>query len=63
MKSRKLETLQRILGTVGAVCGWGLWYYGDHNNAASIGYSIIVAACIISYVWIELHTTKNQEKL
>jgi hypothetical protein len=69
MKSRKLESMQKLIAAIGAVGAWGVWYYGDRHGDAHPGVSgsaagcgIITAACIICYVWIELHTTKTQEK-
>lgn len=71
MKSRKIESLQKLVAALGAVAAWGLWYYGGrHSYEATLGASgaatgcgVIAAACIVSYVWIELKTTTNQEKL
>ena len=71
-KYTRLQLLQIALLAVGAVCGWGVWYYGDRSDygggnpgasGAAAGCGMIAAACIIGIVWIELSRTKNQEKL
>ena len=64
--------MQKTLTGIGAVGGWGVWYYSNcyHPELHTSGYSgaaagcgVIAAACIVCIVWIELHTTKTQEKL
>jgi len=62
--------MQKALAAIGAVCGFAVWYYGDRYGSwspgvsgAAAGCGAITAACIACIVWIELHTTKTQEKL
>lgn len=69
-KTKRLDWLQKILAVFGVVCAGTVWHFADEHGGAHDGASggaagcgIMAAACFICVVWIELKTTKNQEKL